>query len=133
MTTSSGDTHRRKGPDTAGDTDVVRTIHEALRIRGLSVRQAASKAGLSGSAVAAWQRGDRRPTAAALLDFLTALGFDPTIVLDAEHMVADLTLGTAARSAGWAPPTDQWQPPPPRRLGPRTTAPADRPVAVVRP
>lgn len=80
-------------------------IDRAIEQRGVSNAAAARRTGYSASAVSSWSRGERRPTAEALLDFLHRLGYEPVVVLDGGYLAADASAGQALRRSGWTPPT----------------------------
>lgn len=80
-------------------------VGRAVAQRGISHAEAARRTGYSSPAVDSWIRGDRQPLATTLMDFLRHLGYAPVVVLDGDHMLADVTAGDALRRAGWTPPT----------------------------
>lgn len=93
---------RPAGPTAEPVTSVVR---RAISDLGISAAEAARRTGNTPPLVNSWQRGNRHPSAEALLRFFRKLGYEPVIVLDGAHLAADVAAGEALRRRGWLPPS----------------------------
>jgi transcriptional regulator with XRE-family HTH domain len=93
--------------------EVARLLKQAVDGQGLSVRDAAKKAGITYQTLGSWLRGARQPSAPALIEVLRALGYPAAcfalfgdVVGGVDEVAsADAAAGRALRRLGWTAPS----------------------------